>query len=146
MATQILFQLGSCIVTGPRIGTHSSALRARRLACSGALTTIFFCSMDLAAGCDGGSASVAPSPVVTPSGTLAITVSVSAMPSSGMPLQLPARQLTLIMKQRPKTDISVRNFSDGIRRGKCRSPCRLTRLFRDRNPVYHARPIIGDQQ
>jgi len=80
-----------------------SALCAGRLAWSGAPAAIFLCSMILAAGCGGGSAYVAPAPlatppVITPSGTSTITVTMSAMSSSGKPLQLPTLQLTLIVK------------------------------------------------
>jgi hypothetical protein len=76
---------------------------ARRLAWSGAPAAIFLCSMIHAAGCGGGSAYVAPAPlatppVITPSGTSTITVTMSAMSSSGKPLQLPTLQLTLIVK------------------------------------------------
>jgi hypothetical protein len=80
-----------------------SAVCARRLAWSGALAAIFLCSVIHAAGCGGGSAYVAPAPlatppVITPSGTSTITVTMNAMSSSGKPLQLPTLQLTLIVK------------------------------------------------
>jgi len=79
------------------------ALRARRLAWSVSLTAIFLCLTSYTAGCGGGSASVAPAPltppaVVTPSGTSTITVTMSAMSSSGKALQVPPLQLTLTVK------------------------------------------------
>jgi Lactonase, 7-bladed beta-propeller len=75
-----------------------SALRARHLAWSGALTTIFLYSAIYAAGCGGGSTTVTPPPVITPSGTSTITVTPSALSSSGKPLQLQPIQLTLTVK------------------------------------------------
>jgi len=68
--------------------TFDSALRARRLAWSGALTAIFLCSATYLAGCGATSTTVIPPPVITPSGTSTITVSMSAMSFSGQPLQL----------------------------------------------------------
>lgn len=67
------------------------ALRARCLACSRAFAAIFLRSVIHAAGCGGGSAYVAPAPlatppVITPSGTSTITVTMNAMSSSGKPL------------------------------------------------------------
>jgi hypothetical protein len=77
-----------------------SALRPRRLAWSGALTAILFCSVTYAAGCGGSNlrASVAPTPIVTPPGTSTITITPTAMSSSGQPLQLPTIPLTLTVK------------------------------------------------
>jgi hypothetical protein len=75
-----------------------NALGQRPLAWSGALTTIFLCSVIYAAGCGAGSTTVAPLPVITPSGTSTITVNMSAMSSSGKPLQLQPLQLTLTVK------------------------------------------------
>jgi hypothetical protein len=68
------------------------------LAWSGALTAIFLCSFIYAAGCGAGSTTVAPPPVITPYGTSTITVNMSAMSSSGKPLQLQPLQLTLTVK------------------------------------------------
>jgi hypothetical protein len=78
--------------------TSDSALRARHLAWSGALTTIFLYSAIYAAGCGGGSTTVTPPPVITPSGTSTITVTPSALSLSGKPLQLQPIQLTLTVK------------------------------------------------
>ena len=75
-----------------------SALRARRLACSCALAAIFLCSAIYAAGCGTASITVTPPPVITPSDASTITVSMSAMSSSGQPLQLQTIQLTLTVK------------------------------------------------
>jgi hypothetical protein len=75
-----------------------SALCARHLAWSGALTAIFLYSAIYAAGCGGGSTTVTPPPVITPSGTSKITVTPSALSSSGKPLQLQPIQLTLTVK------------------------------------------------
>jgi hypothetical protein len=76
-----------------------NALGPRRLAWSGALNAIFLCSVIYAAGCGAGSTTVVPPPpVVTPPGTSTITVTMSAMSSSGKPLQLQPLQLTLTVK------------------------------------------------
>lgn len=72
------------------------------LALSGLLCAVVFCSFLGIAGCGGGSSAVAspaaPPPIVTPSGTSTITISPSAMSSSGQPLQLPPILLTLTVK------------------------------------------------
>ncbi len=62
---------------------------------SAALAAIFFFLMIHAVGCGGGSASVTTAPIVTPAGTSTITLTPSAMSSSGKPLQLQSIQLTL---------------------------------------------------
>jgi hypothetical protein len=69
-----------------------------RLAWSGALAAILLCSVIYAAGCGAGSTTVAPPPIITPSGTSTITITMSAMSSSGKPLQLQPLQLTLTVK------------------------------------------------
>lgn len=78
-----------------------NAVARRRLTMHCALTVAIFSVFLGAAGCGGGSAAVAPvapPPVITPSGTSTITVTPSAMSSSGKPLQLQSIQLTLIVK------------------------------------------------
>jgi hypothetical protein len=71
--------------------------RCRRLAA--VLATFILCVVAGVAGCGGGSAAlVTRPPVITPSGTSTITVSMSAMSSSGQPLQLQPLQLTLTVK------------------------------------------------
>jgi hypothetical protein len=62
------------------------------------LAIAVFCAACGLAGCGGGSASVVPPPIVTPSGTSTIIVTPSAMSSTGQPLQLPPIQLTLTVK------------------------------------------------
>jgi hypothetical protein len=76
----------------------SGALTARHLACDAALTSILFCLAIYGAGCGSGSASVAPQPIVTPSGTSTITITTAAMSPTQQPLQLPPIQLTLTVK------------------------------------------------
>jgi hypothetical protein len=59
---------------------------------------IALCMLVPLAGCGGGSsgaAAVVPAPLVTPSGTSAITVTLTAMSASGKPIQLQPIQLTL---------------------------------------------------
>jgi 6-phosphogluconolactonase (cycloisomerase 2 family) len=78
-----------------------NAAASKRLTMYGALTVAIFCVFLSIAGCGGGSAAVAPvapPPVITPSGTSTITVTMSAMSSSGKPLQLQPIQLTLTVK------------------------------------------------
>lgn len=76
-----------------------NALGPRRLAWSGALVAILLCSLIYVAGCGAGSTTVAPPPpIVTPPGTSTITITMSAMSSSGKPLQLQPLQLTLTVK------------------------------------------------
>jgi len=78
------------------------AVGSRRLAWSGALAAIFICSVIYEAGCGStgsvGSASITPPPIVTPSGTSTITITPSAVSSSGQPLQLQTIPLTLTVK------------------------------------------------
>lgn len=64
----------------------------------GAFTVAIFCMFLTLTGCGGGNAAVAPQPIITPSGTSTITVTMSAMSSSGNPLQLQPIQLTLTVK------------------------------------------------
>jgi hypothetical protein len=77
---------------------------ARRLALGGDFTAILLCSVIYATGCGSGSAVttsppiITPPSVVTPSGTSTITITPTAMSSSGQPLQLPPIQLTLAVK------------------------------------------------
>jgi hypothetical protein len=80
-----------------RYRSAESALGKNRLALSCVLAT-FICALALfnVAGCGGGSAS--PPPVVTPPGNSTITVTPSAMSSTGQPLQLQPIQLTLTVK------------------------------------------------
>lgn len=72
-----------------------------RLALCGVLSAAFFC-ITVATGCGGGNASITPpppsAPLVTPSGTSTITISLSATSSTGQPLQLAPIQLTLTVK------------------------------------------------
>jgi len=79
-----------------RILEHAAA--RGRLTMYGALGAIVFCAFLSITGCGGGSAAVAPPPLITPSGTSTITVTPSAMSSSGKPLQLQPIQLTLTVK------------------------------------------------
>ncbi|HEV1994958.1 MAG TPA: choice-of-anchor D domain-containing protein [Candidatus Acidoferrum sp.] len=75
-----------------------STLRERRLAWSGALAAVFLCSVIFAAGCGSSSVTTTPPPVVTPPGSSTITITPTAMSTSGMPLQLQPIQLTLTVK------------------------------------------------
>jgi 6-phosphogluconolactonase (cycloisomerase 2 family) len=90
--------LVSVVAAGSR-WVLDSAVRPRRLAWSGALTAILFCSVTYA-GCGGSSSSpsVTPPPIITPPGTSTITITPTAMSSSGQPLQLPTIPLTLTVK------------------------------------------------
>jgi 6-phosphogluconolactonase (cycloisomerase 2 family) len=74
------------------------ALRPRRLAGSGALAAVFLCSVIFAAGCGSSSATTTPPPIVTPPGSSTITIALTAMSSSGQPLQLQPIHLTLTVK------------------------------------------------
>jgi len=90
------------LIIGKSRSILDSAFRARRLARSGGLAAILLCSVIYAAGC-GSSVTTTPPPVtppaiVTPSGTSAIIITLTAMSSSGQPLQLPTLQLTLTVK------------------------------------------------
>ncbi len=90
------------LIIGKSRSILDSAFRARRLARSGGLAAILLCSVIYAAGC-GSSVTTTPTPVtppaiVTPSGTSAIIITLTAMSSSGQPLQLPTLQLTLTVK------------------------------------------------
>jgi hypothetical protein len=76
-----------------------AAFRGRRLACTGAVTVMLLCSVIYAAGCGSTSAvTTTPPPIVTPSGTSTITISMTAMSLTQQPLQLPPIQLTLTVK------------------------------------------------
>jgi len=79
------------------------ALRPRRLAWSGALTAILLCSLINAAGCGSSISSssavtAAPPPIITPSGTSTITITMTAMSLTQQPLQLQPLLLTLTVK------------------------------------------------
>jgi len=66
---------------------------------SAVFATLVLCVVASVSGCGGGSAAlVTPPPVITPSGNSTITISMSAMSSSGQPLQLQPLQLTLTVK------------------------------------------------
>ena len=78
-------------------------LRMGRLAWNSALTAILLFSLIDAAGCGGsiGSSSTvatAPQPIITPSGTSTITITMSAMSLTQQPLQLQPILLTLTVK------------------------------------------------
>ncbi len=75
---------------------------SRRSAWSGGFAAILLCSVSYAAGC-GSSVATTPTPVtppaiVTPSGTSTIIITLTALSSSGQPLQLQPLQLTLTVK------------------------------------------------
>jgi hypothetical protein len=75
------------------------ALHSRRWAWTAALTIIFLYSIISAAGCGSSSpVTTTPPPLVTPSGTSTITITLSAMSPTQQPLQLPPIQLTLTVK------------------------------------------------
>src|SRR6267378_4258746 len=72
LGIRVLFLLSLALVllkTSKYRWIFGNALGQRPLAWSGALTTIFLCSVIYAAGCGAGSTTVAPPPVITPSGT-----------------------------------------------------------------------------
>jgi hypothetical protein len=73
-------------------------LSARRLAISSALGTILLCSVIYAAGCGSSSVTTTPPPVITPSGTSTLTITMGAMSPTQQPLQLQPIQLTLTVK------------------------------------------------
>lgn len=77
----------------------------RRLAWSGALTAILFCSLIDVTGCGSSSSGSSPvatapaqPPIITPSGTSTITITMTAMSLTGQPLQLQPFLLTLTVK------------------------------------------------
>ena len=75
----------------------------RRLAWSGVVTAILFCSVIFAIGCGSSGSTFSatsppPPPPATPAGTFTIMVTPAAMSSTGQPLQLTPIQLTLIVK------------------------------------------------
>jgi len=82
-----------------RYGKSESVSGRTRLAFSRVLAA-FLCAIALigVAGCGGGNASVAPPPIITPSGNSVITVTPSAMSPTGQALQLTPIQLTLTVK------------------------------------------------
>ena len=92
-----LLALTLLLILVARYRSVESTLGRNRLALSGVFA--FLCTLALfnVAGCGGGSASVTP-PVITPSGNSTITVTPSAMSSTGQPLQLSPIQLTLTVK------------------------------------------------
>jgi hypothetical protein len=68
----------------------------RRIAFGGAFAAVILFTTLTTTGCGGGSyATTAPPPVITPQGTSTITVTPTAVSTSGKPLQLQAIQLTL---------------------------------------------------
>ena len=82
-----------------------SAFRARRLVSCGALATALLCSVLYVAACGSATSPTTttptpptPPPVITPSGTSTITITLSAMSPTQQPLQLPPIQLTLTVK------------------------------------------------
>jgi hypothetical protein len=76
-----------------------STVGGKCLGLSAVLATIILCVVFGVAGCGGGSpALLTPPPIITPNGTSTITISMSAMSSSGQPLQLQPLQLTLTVK------------------------------------------------
>ncbi len=94
----LIFVLLLAIITKNR-WILADPLHFRRLACRGALATALFCTAIYAASCGSTSAvTTTPLPLVTPSGTSTITISLSAMSTTQQPLQLPPIQLTLIVK------------------------------------------------
>jgi hypothetical protein len=70
------------------------ALHSRRLAWTAALTVIFLYSIASVAGCGSTAVTTTPPPIVTPSGTSTITITLSAMSPTQQPLQLAPIQLT----------------------------------------------------
>lgn len=80
--------------------TLQPAARKSRSALCGVLSAAFLCITFDVTGCGGGTASITtpPPPIITPSGTSTITISLSAMSASGQPLQLQPIQLTLTVK------------------------------------------------
>jgi hypothetical protein len=75
------------------------AARKKRLTFCWVLAAAMFSITFSLAGCGGGRAAVtSPPPVITPSGTSTITISLSATSSTGQPLQLQPIQLTLTVK------------------------------------------------
>ena len=80
------------------------ALRAKRLAWSGALIAILLCFVIGATGCGssvttpGPNVTTTPPPIITPSGTSTITISMTATSLTQQPLQLQPILLTLTVK------------------------------------------------
>ncbi len=71
---------------------------AWRSALGDLFTAILLCSTIYATGCGSGSAVTPPPPIVTPSGTSTIIITMSAMSPTQQPLQLQPIQLTLTVK------------------------------------------------
>jgi centrosomal CEP192-like protein/lactonase family protein with 7-bladed beta-propeller len=86
------------VITTSKRWMFDGPLRARRLAWSGAVTAILFCSVVYAAGCGSSSVTITPPPIVTPPGTSTITITMSAMSPTQQPLQLQPLPLTLTVK------------------------------------------------
>jgi hypothetical protein len=78
--------------------TFQNAAEGRRLRSCTVLATAVFCAVLGVAGCGGGSVTLTPPPIITPSGTSTITVTPSAVSSTGKPLELQPIQLTLTVK------------------------------------------------
>jgi hypothetical protein len=86
------------LVTARNRWMYDGALRARRFAWRSALTAILLCSGIYTSGCGSTTVTATPPPVITPSGTSTITVTMSAMSPTQQPLQLQPIQLTLTVK------------------------------------------------
>ena len=96
LAALALVLLGT-LINGEKFAV---GIRAKRLAWSSALAAVFICTVIYAAGCGATGAPVAtvPPPIITPGGTTTLTLSPTAMSSTGQPLQLQPIQLTLTVK------------------------------------------------
>jgi hypothetical protein len=86
------------VLASKTLRTSQHAGGPRRLRLATVLASAVFCVTCGVAGCGGGTASTVPPPIITPSGTSMITVTPSAMSSTGKPLQLQPIQLTLTVK------------------------------------------------
>jgi hypothetical protein len=86
------------LLASKTLRTSQHAGGPMRLRLSTVLASAVFCVACGVAGCGGGTASIVPPPIFTPSGTSTITVTPSAMSSTGKPLQLQPIQLTLTVK------------------------------------------------
>ena len=87
------------LLASKTLRTLQNAGSPRRLRLATVLASAVFCVACGVAGCGGGSNNtLIPPPIFTPSGTSTITVTPSAMSSTGKPLQLQPIQLTLTVK------------------------------------------------
>jgi len=90
--------MGCLLIMGYRRAFEDTA-HARRMALSGALAAVLSYAALSVGGCGGGgTAAIAPSPIITPAGTSTIVITPAAMSSTGQPLQLQPIQLTLTVK------------------------------------------------